>query len=62
MDAGKKPERKKYKSLIVWNLLLKRTDENHALSITEIQDMLEEYGLSAELLSERTIKGYYNNN
>lgn len=48
MDAGKKPERKKYKSLIVWNLLLKRTDENHALSITEIQDMLEEYGLSAE--------------
>lgn len=48
MDAEKKPERKKFKSLIVWNLLLKRTDENHALSITEIQDMLAEYGLSAE--------------
>lgn len=46
-QGGKKPGQK-YKSLIVWNLLLKRTDETHALGISEIKDMLEEYGITAE--------------
>lgn len=46
--AGGKSKGQKYKSLIVWNLLLKRTDENNALGISEIKDILEEYGISAE--------------
>ena len=45
--GGKKPGQK-YKSLLVWNLLLKRTDENHAAGIKEIQELLEEYGIEAE--------------
>lgn len=45
--GGKKPGQK-YKSLLVWNLLLKRTDENHAASITEIRELLEDYGIEAE--------------
>ena len=45
--GGKKPGQK-YKSLLVWNLLLKRTDENHAAGIKEIQELLEEYGIDAE--------------
>jgi len=45
---GHKGKGQKYKSLIVWNLLLKRTDESHALGISEIRDMLEEYGITAE--------------
>ncbi|MGM9584276.1 MAG: helix-turn-helix transcriptional regulator [Faecousia sp.] len=46
--TGGKKEGQKYKSLIVWNLLLKHTDETHALGISEIKDILEEYGISAE--------------
>lgn len=45
---GGKSKGQKYKSLIVWNLLLKHTDETHALGISEIKDILEEYGISAE--------------
>lgn len=44
---GKK-EGQKYKSLLVWYLLLKRTDENHAMSISDIQTALENYGIQAE--------------
>ena len=46
--TGGKSKGQKYKSLIVWNLLLKHTDETHALGISEIKDILEEYGISAE--------------
>lgn len=45
---GHKKKGQKYKSLLVWNLLLKRTDENHAASIKDIQGLLEEYGIEAE--------------
>ena len=45
---GHKKKGQKYKSLLVWNLLLKRTDENHAASIKEIQELLEDYGIEAE--------------
>lgn len=45
---GHKKKGQKYKSLLVWNLLLKRTDEGHAASIKEITDLLEEYGIDAE--------------
>ena len=45
---GGKKHGQKYKSWIVWNLLLKRTDETHALGISEIKDMLAEYGINAE--------------
>ena len=45
---GHKKKGQKYKSLLVWNLLLKRTDENHAAGIKEIKDLLEEYGIEAE--------------
>ena len=45
---GHKKKGQKYKSLLVWNLLLKRTDENHAAGIKEIQELLEDYGIEAE--------------
>ena len=45
---GHKKKGQKYKSLLVWNLLQKRTDENHAASIKEIQELLEDYGIEAE--------------
>ncbi len=52
MDDAKKPGGKrpgqKFKSLLVWNILLKKTDENHALGIKEIQEHLQYYGISAE--------------
>lgn len=46
-QGGKRPGQK-FKSLLVWNLLLKRTDENHAAGIKEIQALLEDYGIEAE--------------
>lgn len=45
--GGKRPGQK-YKSLLVWNILLKRTDEDHALSIKDIQEHLSAYGIEAE--------------
>ena len=33
---------------MVWNLLLKRTDENHAISIKDIRTHLETYGIQTE--------------
>lgn len=47
-NIGHKKKGQKYKSLLVWDMLLKRTDENHALGITEISTHLEEYGIEAE--------------
>ena len=45
---GHKKKGQKYKSLLVWNLLLKRTDENHAAGITEIKELLKDYGIETE--------------
>ena len=45
---GSKKKGQKYKSLLVWDLLLKRTDENHAVGIGEITEHLAEYGIEAE--------------
>lgn len=38
----------KYKSLLVWQLLLKRTDEKHALKVEDIRDYLKTFGIEAE--------------
>ena len=38
----------KHKSLLVWQILLENTDENHAMSSTAIRDALEERGIEAE--------------
>ena len=46
--SGGKREGQKYKSLLVWDILLKKTDENHALRLVDIQKHLENYGISAE--------------
>ena len=45
--GGKKPGQK-YKSLLVWDILQKHTDEDHALNVKTIMDMLKEYGIQAE--------------
>lgn len=46
--SGGKREGQKYKSLLVWDILLKKTDENHALRLVDIQKHLENYGITAE--------------
>lgn len=46
--SGGKREGQKYKSLLVWDILLKKTDENHALRLIDIQKHLENYGITAE--------------
>lgn len=38
----------KHKSLLVWQILLENTDENHAMSSSAIKDALEERGVEAE--------------
>lgn len=45
---GHKGKGQKYKSLLVWDTLLKRTDENHALRLVDIQKHLKRYGITAE--------------
>lgn len=51
--TGGKREGQKYKSLLVWDILLKKTDENHALRLVDIQKHLENYGITAERHSIR---------
>ena len=46
--AGYKRKGQKYKSLLVWQVLLKRTDEEHPLSVDDIQDHLRMYGVETE--------------
>lgn len=46
-SGGKRPGQK-YKSLLVCNLLLKRSDEGHAVSMKEIREFLLEYGIEVE--------------
>ena len=45
---GYKRKGQKYKSLLVWQVLLKRTDEEHPLSVDDIQDHLRMYGMETE--------------
>lgn len=47
-DMGGRSENQKFKSLLVAQILLKRTDENHAIKTSEIIAHLEEYGIKAE--------------
>ena len=46
-QGGRKPAQK-YKSLLVWQILLKRTDENNGITVDEIREHLKEYGITAE--------------
>ncbi len=47
-DLGGRNEGQKYKSLLVWQILLRYTDKNHPLSAKEIIKKLEEdYGITA---------------
>lgn len=46
-QGGKRPGQK-YKSLIVWNYLLKHTDEQHAVSSKDIIEHLNLYGITAD--------------
>lgn len=45
---GHKGKGQKYKSLLVWDTLLKRTDAEHALRLVDIQKHLKRYGITAE--------------
>ena len=45
--GGKKPGQK-FKSLLVWQYLLKHTDEDHAVSSEVIKEHLSEYGITAD--------------
>ena len=45
---GHKLKGQKFKSLLVWDILQKRTDENHALRIVDIEEHLKRYGITAE--------------
>lgn len=47
-DQGGKRIGQKFKSLLVWQYLLKHTDEDHAASSTAIKAHLEEYGITAD--------------
>ena len=46
--TGGKREGQKYKSLLVWDILLKKTDENHAIRLKDIEEHLSHYGITAE--------------
>ena len=46
-QGGRKPAQK-YKSLLVWQLLLKRSDKNTPLNVDEIKAHLKAYGIEAE--------------
>lgn len=41
---GHKEKGQKYKSLLVGDILLKKTDENHALQFKDIKEHLSHYG------------------
>ena len=47
-DQGGKRQGQKFKSLLVWQYLLKYTDEDHAASSAVIKAHLEEYGIIAD--------------
>lgn len=45
---GYKSERQKYKSLLVMQYILKNADDEHAVTIGQIEDHLAKYGIEAE--------------
>ena len=45
---GHKGKGQKYKSLLVWDILQKRTDDSHAIQLKEIVEHLKMYGITAE--------------
>ena len=45
---GHKGKGQKYKSLLVWDILLKKTDEDHAVQLKDIKRHLGNYGITAE--------------
>ena len=45
---GHKGKGQKYKPLLVWDILQKRTDENHAIHLKEIVEYLKMCGITAE--------------
>ena len=47
-DKGGKKPGQKFKSLLVWQYLLKHTDEDHAASSEAIKAHLSEYGITAD--------------
>lgn len=47
-DQGGKRPGQKYKSLLVWQYLLKRTDEDHAVNSKDISTHLSAYGITAD--------------
>ena len=47
-NKGGRREGQKYKALLVWQFLLKRTDEDHAVSSKAIKEYLELYGITAD--------------
>lgn len=44
---GHKEKGQKYKSLLVWDILLKKSDEDHALRLKDMEHLLH-YGITAE--------------
>lgn len=46
-DLGGRRESQKVKSLLVWQILLRHTDENHPLRAEKIVELLEDYGITA---------------
>ncbi len=56
-DQGGRRENHKYKALLVAQILLKNSDENHAIKTSRIIEHLEAYGINAEAHSvQRDIK------
>ena len=47
-DKGGKKPGQKFKSLLVWQYLLKHTDDDHAASSEAIKEHLREYGITAD--------------
>ena len=47
-DKGGKKLGQKFKSLLVWQYLLKHTDEDHAASSEAIKEHLRDYGITAD--------------
>lgn len=45
---GYKSENQKYKSLLVMQYILKNADDEHAVTIGQIEDHLAKYGIEAE--------------
>ena len=47
-DQGGRREGQKYKSLLVWQYLLRNSDENHAVKSEDIRKFLNRHGISAD--------------